>query len=214
MSNRDYIPPLNFDFLTPYFDIVCEVFALGSQFKRLVIDELHLQTGEQLLDIGCGTGTLIVEAKKTYPSLTVIGVDPDNKSLAIARKKIEREGLKIELIQTGAQKLPFPSRSFDAITSTLVFHHLPTEIKKQALKEVYRVLKNDGRFLLADIGMPQHIGRTLGYKLVELLHLPEAETMQDNIKGRLPQIVKEAGFQVKEIRPEFGGKQFLLSTKR
>jgi len=53
--------------------------------------------------------------------------------LALARKKIAESKLKVEVMQAGAEHLPFPPDSFDIVISTLTFHHLPTEVKKLAM---------------------------------------------------------------------------------
>ena len=73
--------------------------------------------------------------------------------------------------------------------STLVLHHLPTEIKKRAMQEIYRVLTPGGRFLLADYGKPEGLLLRIFFALGALVQTDEASYIQDNKAGtfiRLP----------------------------
>lgn len=128
------IPAFNYDFLTPFFDSISNLLGFGYKQRVKIVNLLDLKIGERLLDLGCGTGSLLIVAKSKFPNVDMIGVDVDSKVLEIAEKKIKKENLNIKLIKSSADKLPFPDNSFDVIVSTLVFHHLPTEVKKGALK--------------------------------------------------------------------------------
>ena len=145
--NYKPVPALGKDRLTPFFDFLIEVVGLGTSFKKKVLERTQLKNGERLLDVGCGTATLLIAAKSRYPDSQVIGIDADDRVLDIARKKIQDNNLEVEVVQARAEQLPFPSSSFDAVVSTLIFHHLPTEMKQLAMIEIYRVLRRDGRFL-------------------------------------------------------------------
>jgi len=166
-----------------------------------------------VLDVSCGTATLLIAAKS--PSLTtqMVRVDTDERALAIARKKIARHRVKMEVVQAGAEHLPFPTSSFDIVMSTLVFHHLPTEIKQRAMQEIYRVLTPGGRFLLADFGRAEGLLLSTFFALGRLVQADEARYIQDNKAGKLPLFLKEVGFAVQELLPRYKGVQFLLATK-
>ena len=151
-TSHKQIPPLSIDALTPYFDLLCRLAGYGTAFRERVLKAGHIQDGNRILDVGSGTATFVVMAKRRYPRSIVVGIEPDQRALAIARRKVERSGVPSNLIRAGAEKLPFKSSTFDVVFSTLVFHHLPTEIKKQALAEIYRVLGAEGRLLLVDFG--------------------------------------------------------------
>src|SRR3989344_6739109 len=135
------ITAFSFDFLTPYFDFLSNLLGIGDKQKIKIVNLLDLKKGERLLDLGCGTGSLLIVTKNRHPNIEMIGVDVDEKVLEIAENKFKKTGLNIKLVKSSANKLPFPDNSFDAVVSTLVFHHLPIDIKKQALKEIHRVLK-------------------------------------------------------------------------
>jgi len=117
------VPALGLDFLTRFYDFACSLIGYGKPLKQKVLEASGFRYGESLLDVGCGTATLVMLAKSQHPTSRVVGVDPDEKILRIAQKKIKSGyGLDIELIRAGAEQLPFEGSSFDAIVSSLVFH--------------------------------------------------------------------------------------------
>lgn len=209
--NNAVIPAFNFHFLTPLYDFLCEMVGMGRSFKFKVLERAKLSYSyhEDLLDIGCGTGTLVIAAKQRHPSSRIVGLDPDPGILAIAEKKAAHQNVQPEFIMAGAEKLPFKDNAFSVVVSSLAFHHFPIDIKKGAIDEIRRVLKPNGRFLLADFGP----SATLLYFIVKTLHLPERATLRDNIEGKLPIMLKEKGFKINDIGKGPWGVQFLLTTK-
>lgn len=210
---KDYVPAFNYDFLTPWYDFFVEILGYGKTQRNKVIDLLDLKSEEGLLDIGCGTGSLLILAKEKYSHIKMVGVDIDPKVLSIARKKSQAAKLEIEFLETSSGKLPFDNASFNVIVSSLVFHHLPTNVKKQTIEEIYRILKKGGRFLLADFGKKD--GRVL-YVLdfiTKYLNLPESKTLQDNLEGKLPIYLANIGFEVNEIGKPYRGIRFFEANK-
>lgn len=213
MQEKQFIPAFNYDFLTPLYDFFLNLLGFGYKERKKIVGLLKLKNNEKLLDIGCGTGSLIIVSKKLHPQNEIVGIDIDDRIIRIARNKIENENLDIELIKAGAEKLPFPNSSFDVVVSSLVFHHLPLEIKKLAIKEVTRVLKNKGRFLLVDFGTADKFWMKTIYPLEKLFGIREAETIKDNLDGKLPILLRELGLQVKEVRQKYKGIEYLLATR-
>ena len=213
MSSLNYIPPLGFHFLTPFYDYICELDGWGSTLKKMVIDVACVREDDQTLDVGCGTGTLAIEMKKQNPHTQITGIDPDKKALSIAHNKMHLQNVDIKFVEGFSQELPFNTSSFDLVISTLIFHHLTTDTKIKSLKQIYRVLKKNGRFILADFGKAQNNWIRIFYRIVTALPIAEASTLQDNIDGKLPYFIQDAGFQVTTLRPAYRGIQFLLGIK-
>lgn len=213
MKDRNYIPAFNFDILTPFYDFFVELLGYGYSQRDKVVKLLKLKKGENLLDVGCGTGTLIIIAKENYPNVDMIGIDIDQKVLRIAKKKISKKGLHIKILEASAGELPFKKNSFDVVVSSLVFHHLPKEVKISALKETYRILKPNGRFLLADFGENGFLVKFWNI-LSHLLMLPEAKTFEDNVRGLIPVLMEQSGFRIKEVASSYRGIQYLLGRKK
>lgn len=210
--NDKIVPAASFDFLTPFYDFALDIIGFGVKQRIKIVNLLKLKPYERLLDLGCGTGSLLMVAKKKNPYVEMVGVDVDKKILEIAQKKIQKNNLNIKLIKSSADKLPFPDSSFDIVVSTLVFHHLPTDVKKETLKEVHRILKKNGRFLLVDFGKLRRFLKIF-YYLEVLFRIPEAETAKDNVEGKIPEYLIQANFKFKEISPRYFGIQYLLVSK-
>ena len=150
VNKQKYIPALSFNLLTPLYDLFVKWFMPESEFKNHLIRQANIQTGQSVLDVGCGTGTLAILIKQTHADAEVFGLDGDRKILEIARGKAVKTGARITLQQGLAFQLPYADKSFDRVFSSLMFHHLTAENKCKALAEMYRVLKTGGEMHIAD----------------------------------------------------------------
>ncbi|MGB3615904.1 MAG: methyltransferase domain-containing protein [Elainellaceae cyanobacterium] len=108
------------------------------------LNRLNLQPGEHILDLGCGTGTLIQRLLPFSPAI-VTGIDPCPEMLAIARRKLPTS---VDLQVASADCLPLPDAAFDIVVSTSAFHYFPDP--DRALREIRRVLKPAGRTVITD----------------------------------------------------------------
>jgi len=118
-------------------------------WHRIILEELKAdnQSGD-ILDVGCGTGTLLVDLARAGAAL-LAGVDLAPKILEVAREKLAAAGAQADLRAGDAEEpLPWPSESFDVATLTGAFHHFyrPHDV----LTEVYRVLRPSGELLVVD----------------------------------------------------------------
>jgi ubiquinone/menaquinone biosynthesis C-methylase UbiE len=134
-------------------------FSFRGQWRKLrqrTATLACIQPGEQVLDVGCGTGTLAMEvARRVGTAGRVTGVDPGTQQIARARSKATRRNLPIEFQIGVIEQLPFTDQTFDVVLSTLMMHHLPVSLKRQGLAEIARVLKPGGRLVIADFKRKQ-----------------------------------------------------------
>lgn len=107
---------------------------------RVLIEKAEIESKHEVLEVGCGAGHIL---ERIY-SGKLTGTDIS--SVQIERAKI-RLGSKAVLLKAKGEELPFPDNSFDRIICTEVFEHVLEPVT--ILKEIYRVLKNDGIFSLS-----------------------------------------------------------------
>lgn len=137
------------------YDLMLWVISLGKEraFRQKQIDLAGMAPGESVLDVGCGTGTLAIAAKRRVgQSGKVCGIDASPEMIARARKKAGKAGVELVFETAAIEALPFPDATFDIVLSTVMFHHLPEEARHQGFREIRRVLKPGGRLLAVDFG--------------------------------------------------------------
>ena len=187
---RDYVPALHFDWLTSWYDPFMARLYREARFKGELVGQSHLQPGQRVLDLGCGTATLTLLIKKAQPKADVYGLDVDTGALAIAHRKVREAGVDVSLDVGTATQLPYRDRSFDHVFVSLVLHHLDQEDKRHALSEIFRVLKLGGELHVTDFGSPANL--TAG--MISLV-TRWFEEIDDHIRGLLPAFINEAGFR-------------------
>ncbi|NJL89160.1 MAG: methyltransferase domain-containing protein [Coleofasciculaceae cyanobacterium SM2_1_6] len=109
------------------------------------INRLKINSGERILDLGCGTGALIQGLWEMSPEAEFVGIEPCIEMLEIAKQKLPNS---VQLKVGYANNLPFPDNYFDVVVSTNAFHYFRNPV--QALQEAKRVLKPNGRLVITD----------------------------------------------------------------
>lgn len=208
-----YIPALRFHRLTPFYDSLVKWGMREDYTKSRLIERAHIEPGQRVLDLGCGTGTLAIMIKHSVPAALVTGLDADEQILAIAGSKAEQAGVNIRFDHGLASELPYPDCSFDIVVSSFVIHHLTSADKVRAFKEVRRLLQPGGWFHILDFGRPVNLltrAQALVFKMFE-------QTL-DNFNGRIPAMLKETGFhsvgEVERVTNVFGPVWFYEAHKR
>ena len=140
----------------PYYDFAVNLTTLGQarRLRKMTVDQALIKPGDSVLDVGCGTGEVTLLAKTRVKAGKVYGIDPAPEMIAVARRKAAHKGLDVDFRVGVIETLPFPDSSIDVVTSSLMMHHLPEELKIRGLAEIYRVLKPGGRLLIADFMRP------------------------------------------------------------
>lgn len=188
-----YVPALGWDFLTPLYDPLVRLTTREMTFKSRLLDEAGIDEANRILDVGCGTGTLLVLVRRRWKSVTAVGLDGDTKVLAIARSKAHKFAEEIALIQAFSFEIPFADGSFDRVLSSLMLHHLTRSEKVRTLREIFRVLRPGGELHVADWGRPHNL---LMSALAFTVRLGDSfARTADNLKGLLPALFRSAGFE-------------------
>lgn len=182
------------------YDFFEPIFMLGKQaeYDRKIIAVLDLTPNKRVLDLGCGTGVLthaIAEWLDAQKGGISVGIDAAAKMIHVARKKRESEICRFEI--AAAEALPYEDESFDAVVSSLFFHHVAMDLKTRSLQEAFRVLKGGGKLVVADMHTPTTLkGALISHAARWLLLQPQ---IGENIRGVLPALMEAAGF-VRPIR--------------
>jgi ubiquinone/menaquinone biosynthesis C-methylase UbiE len=191
-TTTTHVPALRFNWLTGFYDRLIAATMPEKAFKTALVRQAGIHSGDRVLDFGTGTATLSILLAEQYPDADVKGVDVDEKVLTIARRKVAESRAAVRLVRYNGNKLPFESRSFERVVSSLVLHHLTRSQRQQALRELNRVLVQDGEIHIADWGKPASSLQRLLFYLVQLLD--GFETTADSVRGILPELLYEAGF--------------------
>jgi len=153
------------------YDKGIKILTLGRlpKIQQYIVDN-YLKKDEILLDIGMGTGTFAILCAKK--GLNVVGIDFSEKMLDIARKNIEKEDLTetIKIIKMPVIELDekFADNSFDKITAILIFSELYFKEQEFCLNQIFRILKENGEFILIDEVKPKIFWRKVLYFIIRI----------------------------------------------
>src|SRR5215216_2586953 len=127
-----------------FYDGLVNIMTLGHirRLRALTVDQALLKPGEKVLDVGCGTGAVTIPAKLRVGIKGIAaGIDPAPEMIAVARQKANRANLEIDFRVGVIESLPWPDGTFDAVTASLMMHHLPEQLQVRGVAEIFRVLK-------------------------------------------------------------------------
>jgi ubiquinone/menaquinone biosynthesis C-methylase UbiE len=181
------------------YDWMVRVQTLGREKKlrQWTLDLADLRSGSVVLDVGCGTGTLLLAAaERIGPSGTLHGVEPSAEMRAHARDKAKKREVSLEVVEGSADRLPYPDASIDAVFCTLALHHLPGPMREGAIREMRRVLRPGGRAVIVDWGRPTSVAKAIAdpLSLVFFLHKFGPYTSPADVLDIEP-LVTELGFE-------------------
>lgn len=189
------------------YDLMLRVFwgRAEHDYRDRVVQLACLSPGDSVLDVGSGTGTLAMAAKRHVGEAgKVAGIDASPEMVERARRKAAKAGLDIDFKHAGAEALPFQDAAFDAVVSTTVMHCLAERDRPGSVLEMRRVLKPAGRLLLVDFGGSERHGL--------ISHMSAHRRF--NLFGVMP-LLHDAGFTIVESGPiEFSDLQFILAAAR
>jgi ubiquinone/menaquinone biosynthesis C-methylase UbiE len=186
---RTYLPAAGHDWTLPLYDPLVKLLGI-HKVRSALLDQAALQATHSVLDIGCGTGTLATLVKRLYRNVEVVGLDPDPKALARAKRKATRAAVSVRFDQGFAHELPYPQASFDRVFSSFMFHHLRADLREKTLREVRRVIAPGGSLHLVDFARPEE--QAVGWWERLLYSRPH---LKDNSASRILRLFSQAGFE-------------------
>ena len=162
-----------FDTISKNYDGLNRVISLGIDVKwrKKVVRIVSKSSPNTILDIATGTGDLAINLVKTGAS-KIVGLDISPGMLAIGKEKVTQKHLnkKIEMVIGDSENLPFENDAFDAIT--VAFGVRNFENLEKGLKEILRVLKPNGTFVVLETSVPTKFPFKQGYFFYSKYILP------------------------------------------
>lgn len=186
------------------YDTYMRRITLGREgvLREETVKSAQVKPGDSVLEIGCGTGTLTLAAKR-QAGLTgkVFGIDILPGMVEISQKKAAEANEQITFQVGSIDDIPFPENQFDVVLCSFMIFHMPEETRRKGLAEIYRVLKPNGRVFIVDIALPTRafqkfiakilLGFMIQHKLEEVFPLfktsgfgePKIEPLKFSILG-------------------------------
>jgi ubiquinone/menaquinone biosynthesis C-methylase UbiE len=173
------------------YDAVVQVVTLGRarRLRNSTLDHAGVFQGARVLDVGCGTGTLTLEARRRAGAEgSVVGIDVSPQMIARARAKAEEAGLDVTLEVASAESLPLADASCDIVLCSLALHHLRRNQRRTAVEEMHRVLAPGGRVVIVDLSPERSLVSALNP--IAFLHRGSGD-----IAAEARALITEAGFR-------------------
>jgi len=189
--------------------------AVAKAYDRLTE---NIQTGQKVLDVGCGTGALTIRAVQRGAQIKAI--DINSQMMEIAQQQIDQAGLsdRVEFQERGIVELDLePSESYDVVMSGLCFSELSEDELIYGLDQVNRILKPGGLLLVADEVRPRNILKKIFYWLMRLPMVVITYLITQTTThavSRLPEKVEAAHFIIEHVRMNKMGSFIELVAKK
>ncbi len=174
-------------------------FGRENVLREATVNAAEIKPGDSVLEVGCGTGTLTLAAKrKAGPSGKVCGIDIIPGMIEHSKQKAAKAGLDVDFQLGSIEDIPFTDQ-FDVVMCSFMIFHMSETVRNKGIEEIFRVLKPRGRLLIIDLSPPIHkvtrafvkliLGFMLQHDLKELLPLMQASGFQDTV-------IKQAKFRI------------------
>lgn len=183
--------------MIPTYDSYMRKITLGREqvLRESTVKLAQIKPGDSVLEVGCGTGTLTLAAKRQAGSSGhVYGIDILPGMVDYSRRKAAQAKEDITFQVGGIDDIPFPENQFDVVMCSFMIFHLEEDTRRKGIAEIYRVLKPKGRLLIVDLALPpQPVQRAIAKRLF-------GGMLQHDLHELLP-IMESSGFSSIEIEP-------------
>ena len=159
----------------PTYDSLMKRMTFGREraLRETTVSLAGVKPGDCVLEVGCGTGTLTLAAKRRAgPSGKVFGIDVIPVMIELSQRKAAQAGEDITFQLASIEDIPFPANTFDVVMCSFMIFHMSEKVRRKGISEIYRVLKPQGRLLVVDSATPTRPLLKIFIKLISRGELP------------------------------------------
>ncbi len=178
--------------MVPSYDSYMRKITFGREhtLRETTVNLAQVKPGECILEVGCGTGTLTLAAKRQAgPSGKAFGIDVIPGMIELSQRKAAQANEDVTFQLGSIDDIPFSANQFDVVMCSFMIFHMSEMVRRKGIAEIYRVLKPKGRLLVLDLALPTQplpraiaqmlLGGMLQHDLRELVPLMEASGFSD-----------------------------------
>ncbi|MFS0690571.1 class I SAM-dependent methyltransferase [Sporosarcina sp. 179-K 8C2 HS] len=158
----------------------------GINLTKEIFKRENINRNSHILDVGCGTGQTAAYLAYRYGA-KVTGIDINPTMIAKAERRMKKNRLSVKIIQGPVEKIPLPDNHFDIIASESVLSFVN---KPRALKEIFRLLKNGGRFIAIEQTINQRLEEKEENEIKHFYGFTSLPTEKDWVA-----LLEQAGFE-------------------
>ena len=191
-SDEDRLMKSRMEQMVTSYDSYMKKITLGREraLREMTVNLAQVKPGDCALEVGCGTGTLTLAAKRQAgPSGKVFGIDIIPGMIELSRRKAVEAQIDVTFQIGSIDDIPFSANQFDVVMCSFMIFHMSEMVRRKGITEIYRVLKPQGRLLVLDLALPTQpvpraiaralLGGMLQHDLRELLPLMETSGFSD-----------------------------------
>jgi ubiquinone/menaquinone biosynthesis C-methylase UbiE len=196
LNDVDMLMKSQMEKMVPSYDSYMKMMTFGRErtLRERTINLAQVKPGDSILEVGCGTGTLTLAAKRQAgPSGKAFGIDVIPGMIELSRRKASQANEQVTFQLGSIDDIPFSENQFDVVMCSFMIFHMSENTRRKGIAEIYRVLKPNGRLLVLDLALPAQplqktiaqllLGGMLEHDMRELLPLMEASGFSDGEFG-------------------------------
>jgi ubiquinone/menaquinone biosynthesis C-methylase UbiE len=183
------------------YDVLSFLLTRARHWRPALLRQVAPAHGDVIADVGCGTGTQLRLVARACPSVSLIGIDPDEAIRRRARTKLAGVAASVELLAGYARDSAdlLRGRGVTKVLSSLMFHQVPLEEKRSGLAAIYAALAPGGSLHVADYGLQRTPKMRSRFRMVQ--KGDGFDNTEPNAQGVLPDLMADVGFEdVQETR--------------
>lgn len=175
--------------------------------RRMILPDLarfHRAPGvaaPRHLDVACGTGRFLGQLHEAVPHLRLYGLDLSSAYLDHAKEQLAHVP-DLSLVAENAEAMPFSAGTFDSVSSVFLFHELPSDARRNVMRELFRVLRPGGLACVLDSAQLDDAAE-ISFFLQNFHRLYHEPYYKGYLADPLPAMMREAGFEIVDDRDHF-----------